>query len=532
MYKRLILGIALIATSICSARDDQALKLLVGTKVGEVGFELADGTKKTMEDYKGKWVLLEFGGTWCMPSEDLITTYSSIRRQLEGQPFEYIHAYDDPDWTTIDLNTFVTLHGVGGRLTKDIPEKYQLGFIPVCILVDPTGTIVWSDGMNFEPEIRKALADKLSPTLKLPTDFLTVSEYRKAQQIAGGLIMRGRYPEARSIYEKLIEVQPHELWNYKWLAFCLEYDGSKTEAANLINSKVSELEKHDPKLPMTLYRLQFQQNWRCDKNSYLKPILERLIQAYPTHREFKMYKASIANDPSAISDEDLKHVSYYTNRDIRALYTLGNTLRTKRQFEAAEQVHEELAQKLKTKLPLASFYLEQNYNKGKQFIEETFSTTDIKNANDQTLVAAAISYSMIQNWSKSKTFADEGLRKNSINVDLHALRSLANHFLGQKNDAKANMEEFLKLKSEDHSIQYVQGIISGKEKLSSEAAVRYEGLNLCSSLFALAVDSEIKGEINKAEEAWKVLFENATLGTKHFFVYTPLYAAFKARQTK
>ena len=132
-------------------------------------FELTDltGAKLSLEDYKGKVVLLDFWATWCGPCREEIPWFVQLQEKYSGQGFSVIGVavQDSPDsvnkfYKDFHLNYPVAMGDqtvsslYGGIL--GLPTSFVIGRDGM-IYAEHTGT---TSSEVFEKEIQQLLADK------------------------------------------------------------------------------------------------------------------------------------------------------------------------------------------------------------------------------------------------------------------------------------------------------------------------------------------------------------------------------------
>jgi len=128
---------------------------MVGEKIPDFQTKTIDGKKFSMDELKGKLVLMEFWGTWCGPCRkqmpELSKLYRTYRDSLHGT-FEIVSLAMDDDTTVlrnvINQDTMIWPYHLrepqnGGEITslfqiKQIPTSYLLNDQGQIIRVNPT----------------------------------------------------------------------------------------------------------------------------------------------------------------------------------------------------------------------------------------------------------------------------------------------------------------------------------------------------------------------------------------------------------
>lgn len=124
------------------------------------------GKELSLKQYRGKYVLLDFWASWCVPCIAELPTIANIRDSIPGSKLEIILASYDDDSTQFinavkkyNLNyemiygDHVLINEYGGK--PGIPQTY---------LIDPSGNLIYSreDEKDYDQKmLRKVLFDKL-----------------------------------------------------------------------------------------------------------------------------------------------------------------------------------------------------------------------------------------------------------------------------------------------------------------------------------------------------------------------------------
>ena len=117
---------------------------LVGRKAPAItGAAIGAPGRVALGDFSGKWVLVNFAASWCVPCQQEMPQLIAFQREHRGGDATIITvAYDEQDvpnlatflkgegatWPAVDDGSAVVDYGVGG-----LPESY---------LVDPAGTVI------------------------------------------------------------------------------------------------------------------------------------------------------------------------------------------------------------------------------------------------------------------------------------------------------------------------------------------------------------------------------------------------------
>ena len=130
------------------SENRKSLPLNIGDKAPDFYLPNEEDETKTLSDYKGKYVLLDFWATWCKPCIQEIPYLSKAKQHFKNDNFEIISICVDKNtdiqksiWknTLAKHNTNWTQLYEGGENTL---RSYKIKGFPTLILVNPQGIIV------------------------------------------------------------------------------------------------------------------------------------------------------------------------------------------------------------------------------------------------------------------------------------------------------------------------------------------------------------------------------------------------------
>lgn len=121
-----------------------------------------DGTI-SIDDYRGRWVLVNFWASWCTPCEDESPEIERFSRELDGDLAVLgINSEDN----SVDANAFIDEYGLTWDMVKDTGDRSDafgvLGF-PESFLVDPDGNLAL---IRRGPVDRAFLEDQVKPLVE------------------------------------------------------------------------------------------------------------------------------------------------------------------------------------------------------------------------------------------------------------------------------------------------------------------------------------------------------------------------------
>ena len=115
------------------------------------GFSLQDhtGKKVSLEDYKGRVVLVNFWASWCGVCKSEKPTLEGLQRDLGGDDFTVLAIASDKDWSSVKkalpkgtpLKTLLDPPPNDDSLLGSLARSYGITAVPESFLVDKKGVI-------------------------------------------------------------------------------------------------------------------------------------------------------------------------------------------------------------------------------------------------------------------------------------------------------------------------------------------------------------------------------------------------------
>lgn len=148
---------------------------IAAVRATEVGaeapdFELPDinGQMLRLSDLRGRYVLLDFWGSWCGPCRASIPSLVKLYDKLKGENFEMVGiALDDNDdavWRKTIADEKMSWRQVNDRASapgEELRGRYAIMGVPTCLLIDPEGRIVLKGHPgNILSEVEKIVLKK------------------------------------------------------------------------------------------------------------------------------------------------------------------------------------------------------------------------------------------------------------------------------------------------------------------------------------------------------------------------------------
>ncbi|PYO38206.1 MAG: hypothetical protein DMD29_13965 [Gemmatimonadetes bacterium] len=137
---------AIFATVLIIRLRPQMALLGVGSKAPAfTAVDLRSGRPATLENYRGKPILLNIWATWCAPCRVEMPALERLSKKFAGTDFRVVAvSVDQDDSTVVDAFvkelglSFDILHNQAG----DIRQRYQTTGVPESFVIDRDGRII------------------------------------------------------------------------------------------------------------------------------------------------------------------------------------------------------------------------------------------------------------------------------------------------------------------------------------------------------------------------------------------------------
>ncbi len=177
MKKKIIVAVVfLLAVSIASMLVirtqrlpiDDAAVAVIGDKCPSFTVQMLDGDAVSIEELRGKTVLINFWATWCPPcNEEMERVEKDIVERFAGEEFVFlpISRGEKPEvvsaWRTKKGYKF----DIGLDIATEIFPQFARTYIPRNYLIDPDGTIVYYE-VGYDTELFDELVKKIDETIQ------------------------------------------------------------------------------------------------------------------------------------------------------------------------------------------------------------------------------------------------------------------------------------------------------------------------------------------------------------------------------
>ena len=153
-----------------SAETKTEATTLVGAGETAPGFtvELTDGSRLSLEELRGKVVLLNFWATWCPPCrQELTRVQKEIIDRFAGKPFVFLPVSRGEKRETVEAFREKTGYTfpMGLDSARTVYDRYATDYIPRNFLIDKQGKVILAT-VGYDDEEFDALIRTIEKTLE------------------------------------------------------------------------------------------------------------------------------------------------------------------------------------------------------------------------------------------------------------------------------------------------------------------------------------------------------------------------------
>lgn len=157
--KRVLVG-CLLGLAVATSAQAAGFEARSATPAPELKAQDIEGESRTLGDYRGKVVLLNFWASWCPPCQREMPSMERLRVKMAGQPLAII-ALDSAE-TAEEVKAFLSKVSLGFPILLDPDgsntKRWRVFALPTTFLLDGqgrvryvlTGPTEWDEGEALE----------------------------------------------------------------------------------------------------------------------------------------------------------------------------------------------------------------------------------------------------------------------------------------------------------------------------------------------------------------------------------------------
>jgi thiol-disulfide isomerase/thioredoxin len=152
------------------ASDYKRIELQLGLEIPDFAFTDFSGKARKLSEFRGKFLLLDFWGTWCGPCVNEIPNLKLAYEKYQSQGFEILGM--DQDKELDQVKKFAAERGITWTnattesINELIEQRFRITAFPTTILLDPKGKIISLGRKEQLPLKGKELLNTLEKLLR------------------------------------------------------------------------------------------------------------------------------------------------------------------------------------------------------------------------------------------------------------------------------------------------------------------------------------------------------------------------------
>ncbi len=128
------------------ASDYKRIELRLGAEIPNFDFTDFEGKARKVSEFRGKYLLMEFWGTWCGPCVAEVPNYKKAYEKYQSRGFEILGMDEDKEFDQV--KKFISEQGITwtnattASIKELIEQRFRITAFPTTILLDPKGKII------------------------------------------------------------------------------------------------------------------------------------------------------------------------------------------------------------------------------------------------------------------------------------------------------------------------------------------------------------------------------------------------------
>ena len=140
-----------------------------GAEVPDFRFVDFNGNSRALADFRGKYLLLDFWGSWCPPCRAEIPHAKDAYARFRSRGFEILGMDYEQGATVDEVRSYLTANGVGWTFARPdsvrdlIVDRFRVNSFPTVMLLDPDGRVVQTPRGALRGKALAATLDRILP---------------------------------------------------------------------------------------------------------------------------------------------------------------------------------------------------------------------------------------------------------------------------------------------------------------------------------------------------------------------------------
>ena len=131
-----------------AASEYKLIEVRVGSPLADFAFVDFDGRSRKLSELRGKWVLLDFWGSWCKPCVDDVPMMKEAYAKLQARGLEILGIDYEMSGSAEKVRPFLKekdvrwINATPESVRELVNDRFRITGFPTLILLDPQGVVV------------------------------------------------------------------------------------------------------------------------------------------------------------------------------------------------------------------------------------------------------------------------------------------------------------------------------------------------------------------------------------------------------
>lgn len=141
-----VLTLVAVFAALAGARAQQYEAVKNGDPAPDFKYEDMNGKVRTLSEFRGKYVLIDFWASWCVPCREQAPHWKKLVRKFKKKNIVFLaisHDHSREDWlAAIKKEKLPGIHLIVDRKDISFYIKFRVEQIPRYVLIDKEGKVV------------------------------------------------------------------------------------------------------------------------------------------------------------------------------------------------------------------------------------------------------------------------------------------------------------------------------------------------------------------------------------------------------
>lgn len=152
-------------------------KAPAGSKAPSFSVETLDGKAVSLDNFRGRVLLLEFFATWCRVCKDTTPEFKQVRENFSSENLAILSVESSPTVSLENVREFKSEYGGDWSFAKapEVADRYGVEGYPTVFVIDPDGYIAFRSDGSVPPDVLNSIVGDLLRASETPENQAEVA---------------------------------------------------------------------------------------------------------------------------------------------------------------------------------------------------------------------------------------------------------------------------------------------------------------------------------------------------------------------